>query len=109
MLHPCHGRGGNAVTDGEVAMATLEERVQALEDKEEILHLLNRYAWAMDTGRDVDEWNDLYTEDAVWQGTPVTSTAGVGVVHIEGRQALAEWWLRAGRDAPDYWGPGKRA
>jgi ketosteroid isomerase-like protein len=90
-------------------MPTLEERVQALEDKEEILHLMNAYAHAMDEGRDIDAWNDLYTEDAVWQGTPVTSTGGTGLTRIEGRKAMAEWWLRAGRAEAAYWGPGHRA
>jgi len=90
-------------------MATLEERVQKLEDKEAILHLMNAYAHAMDTGRDIDAWNDLYTEDAVWQGTPVTETGGTGLTRIAGRKAMAEWWLRGGRDKPEFWGRGHRA
>src|SRR5260221_11513206 len=89
--------------------ATLEDRIQVLEDKEAIRHLFNAYGHAMDTGRDIDAWNDLYTEDAVWQGTPVTETAGTGLTRIEGREAMAEWWLRGGRDKEEYWGPGQRA
>src|SRR5260221_4222296 len=89
--------------------ATLEDRIQVLEDKEAIRHLFNAYGHAMDTGRDIDAWNDLYTEDAVWQGTPVTETAGTGLTRIEGREAMAEWWLRGGRDKAEYWGLGRRA
>jgi len=92
-----------------VTTAALEERIQVLEDKEAIRHLFNAYGHAMDTGRDIDAWNDLYTEDAVWAGTPVTETGGHGANRIEGREAMAEWWLRAGRDKDEYWGPGHRA
>src|SRR2546425_10629621 len=79
-------------------MPTLEERVQKLEDKEAILHLMNAYGHAMDTGRDIDAWNDLYTEDAVWAGTPITETGGTGLKRIEGRKPKGEGWGRRGRD-----------
>jgi hypothetical protein len=88
---------------------TIEERLQKLEDKEEILHVLHRYAYAMDFGRDPDEWMDLYTEDGVWKGNAITSTAGAGSGdRIEGRKALAEWYMRSGRATDEYWGLGRR-
>lgn len=88
--------------------AILEARLRALEDKEAVLHTLHAYARAMDFGRDVDAWVDLFTDDGVWKGTPITSTAGSGIVRVEGRAALGEWYLRGGRGGPEYWGLGFR-
>lgn len=97
-------------------MTTLEERVQALEeqvqvlkDKEAILRTLYDYVHAMDYGRDVDAWNDLYTEDGVWKGTTLTSTAGKGGDRLQGHKELGEWYLRSGRDKPEFWAPGTHA
>lgn len=91
------------------ALEAKEARLQTLEDKEAIRRLIHAYGREMDYGRDGDAWNDLYTGDGIWQGTPVTGTAGIGVARIEGHAALREWWLRGGRAEPDYWGPGHRA
>lgn len=49
-------------------MATLEERVQRLEDNEEIRRLKIRYARAVDAGFDVDTLVSLFTPDGVWDG-----------------------------------------
>lgn len=49
-------------------MPKLEERVQRLEDIEEIRRLKVRYAQAVDAGFDVDTLMSLFTDDAVLDG-----------------------------------------
>lgn len=88
-------------------MLTIEElakRVQILEDEKAILHTLYEYGHVLDYGRDPDQWVDLFTEDGVWKGTPVTTHAGAGSGdRVEGHAALAEWLFRGGRSEPEYW------
>jgi hypothetical protein len=49
---------------------TLEQRVRAIEDREAILKTMYDYAYAIDFGKDVREYTDLYTDDAVFQSVP---------------------------------------
>ena len=49
-------------------MASLEDRVQLLEDIEAIRRLKIRYARLCDTGYDGGKLAALFTEDAVWDG-----------------------------------------
>jgi hypothetical protein len=66
---------------------SLEERLQALEDRDEIARLKARYCqlndggWAGPTHDHVDEVVDLFVEDAVWDGGPVAGKA-VGKANI---------------------------
>lgn len=49
-------------------MSTLEERVQRLEDLEELRRLKIRYAQLCDANYDADGLAALFAEDAVWNG-----------------------------------------
>ena len=49
-------------------MTSLEDRVQLLEDIEEIRRLKIKYAQICDTGYDGTKLAALFTEDAVWDG-----------------------------------------
>lgn len=73
-------------------MPTIEERLQALEDKEGVLRTLHDYAHMLDYGRDGDAFADLWVEDGLWKGTSVTTTAGSGSTRIEGRKELRDWF-----------------
>ena len=77
---------------------SLEQRVRAIEDKEAILKTMYQYAYTIDFGKDVHEYTDLYTEDAVFQNNlSVTSTTATPEVTrpstgaVAGRQALEKW------------------
>jgi ketosteroid isomerase-like protein len=60
---------------------SLEARLQALEDREEIARLKARYCqlndggWNGPTHAQVDEVVDLFVDDAVWDGGPVAGKA----------------------------------
>jgi hypothetical protein len=60
---------------------SLEERLQALEDREEIARLKARYCrfndggWAGPSHAHIEEVGELFTEDAVWDGGPVAGRA----------------------------------
>ena len=56
----------------------LETRLRALEAKEEIRELFNRYAFTADTG-DAKGWSEVWAEDAVYESSAVT---------IRGREAF---------------------
>jgi SnoaL-like domain len=62
-------------------MPTLEERVQRLEDIEDIRRLKIRYAGLCDAQYDLDGLASLFTDDAVWDGG---SDFGV----YQGKQAI---------------------
>ena len=93
-------------TGQEERIRALEEQMKFFLDKEAIIRTLHEYVHVMETGRDVDQWNDLFTKDGVWKGEPITSTAGSRGDRLEGHKQLGEWWLRAGRDKPEFWAPG---
>ena len=71
---------------------TIEERLQVLEDIEEIRKLKARYAAACDDNYDADAIAALFIEDAVWDG----GTLG----KAEGRPAIRKFFLRASEFFP---------
>jgi NAD(P)-dependent dehydrogenase (short-subunit alcohol dehydrogenase family)/ketosteroid isomerase-like protein len=77
--------GNMAVTEQK---QTLEERIQRLEDLEEIRVLMVRYAAAMDNNFDTDEIASLFAEDAVWRISPATPVTG----RHEGREAIRKFF-----------------
>jgi ketosteroid isomerase-like protein len=60
---------------------TLEQRIQALEDREELVKLKARYVnlndggWAGPTHTDPSAVADLFVEDGIWDGSPHTGYA----------------------------------
>ena len=72
----------------ETKTLTLEQRVQRLEDYEEIRQLMVRYAAAMDNNFDANEIASLFTEDAVWTISPATPVTG----RHEGREAIGKFF-----------------
>jgi hypothetical protein len=84
---------------------SLEQRVRALEDHEAILKTMYQYAYTIDFGRDVREYTDLYTDDAVFQSIAAPlpgSAANAGATApregsakgpgaVVGREALEKW------------------
>lgn len=81
------------------AQKSLEQRLKAIEDREAILKTLHAYAYTIDFGREVREYTDLYTEDAVFQSVmspaprgasdwgPIARVPGA----VVGREALEKW------------------
>jgi ketosteroid isomerase-like protein len=81
------------------AQKSLEQRVKAIEDREAILKTMHAYAYVIDFGREVREYTDLYTEDAVFQSVlapaprgasdwgPIARAPGA----VVGRDALEKW------------------
>jgi uncharacterized protein (TIGR02246 family) len=97
-------------------MRTLEERMRALEDVEEIKQLKARYAAACDNNYDADAIAALFTEDAVWDGGSLGKAEGREkirkffrrapeffpfaihnvmnpVIEVDGDRATAQWYL----------------
>lgn len=83
---------------------TLEQRVRAIEDREAILKTMYDYAYALDFGKDVREYTDLYTDDAVFQSVPPPPTGAAvpadlaaraemrpAAGAVVGRKALEAW------------------
>jgi len=68
---------------------TIEERLRALEDREEIVKLKARYAnyndggWSGPTHAYPDEVANMFVEDGIWDGTPVAGYA-------QGREQIRE-------------------
>src|SRR5579859_4374513 len=87
----------------EERLQELEARVRHFEDREQILRTLYDYVHMMENGRDADAYAELFTEDGVWDGRPVTSTGGAGGFRVEGRKAIREWFNEPGKDDPKYW------
>jgi hypothetical protein len=73
---------------------TLEQRLQRLEDREEILRTLHQYSHALDFGKDAAEFADCFTDDGVWYSTIEGKWAGTRGVRLEGRAQLAAWHAR---------------
>jgi hypothetical protein len=81
---------------------TLEERVKALEDQQEIYRTLNQYSRTLDYGTDPAAWLDCFTEDGVWHTQAAGRWSGTGGVRAEGHKQLAEWYMKSGRDKPEW-------
>ena len=65
-------------------MSTLEEQLQRLEDMEAIKRLKHRYARLCQQHFDPPGLTDLFTEDAVWEGS--------GIGKFEGKPAIHDFW-----------------
>lgn len=77
-------------------MATIEERLQALEDERSILRTLFQYSSALDHDREPDRFLDCFTESAVWTSSIDGEYAGApgATVRLEGREQLEAWFRR---------------
>jgi SnoaL-like domain len=88
-----------------VLMATIEERLQALEDERSILRTLFQYSNALDEDRDPARFIDCFTESAVWRSSidgPYAGAAGA-TLRLEGHKEIAAWFLsRPRRGDSDY-------
>jgi ketosteroid isomerase-like protein len=73
-------------------MKTIEDRLRALEDIEEIRNLKARYAAACDDNYNADAIAELFAEDAVWD-------AGA-LGHAEGRVAIRKFFSRSAEFFP---------
>jgi hypothetical protein len=70
-------------------LKAIEDRLQVLEDVEEIKDLQARYAGACDRGYDPEEITPLFTDDCIWDGGEVLG-------RVEGLAALREFFATAG-------------
>jgi hypothetical protein len=64
-----------------VSDATIEERIQRLEDIEAIKQLKCRYAAACDDDYNADDLACLFTEDAIWDGGQMGRNVGRQAIH----------------------------
>lgn len=64
---------------------SIEQRLQALEDRLEIIELEATYARAFDE-RDGETWSGLFTEDGIYQSRPVGDAPPL--TFVQGRPAL---------------------
>jgi ketosteroid isomerase-like protein len=74
-------------------MASLEERVRALEDEKEIRRTLIQYSHAVDERdtQDPSVLGDCFTEDAVWWASIDGPWAGAGGARHTGRAEIEAW------------------
>lgn len=72
--------------------ADLAQRIQVLEDIEEIKRLKHRYCGLCDDQYDADALAELFTEDAVWDGQERGRN--------EGREAIRQFFQRAPQRLP---------
>jgi hypothetical protein len=78
---------------------SLEQRLKAMEDREAILKTMHAYAYTIDFGREIHEYTDLYTEDAVFQSVLAPAPRGAsdwgpisrGPSAVVGREGLEKW------------------
>ena len=73
-------------------MATLDERVRALEDEKAILETLVCYARCMDQGDDNAVFANCFTDSGVWQATIDGPWAGLGGSRHAGRLEIERWF-----------------
>lgn len=69
----------------------LEKRIQALEDIQAIKHLKARYAAACDDFYNPEEMEEIFAEDAVWDG-------GEDFGRYEGRAAIKQFFADVSKD-----------
>ncbi|WP_194420663.1 nuclear transport factor 2 family protein [Microbacterium abyssi] len=72
--------------------ASIEQRLQALEDKLEIIDLEATYARSFDE-RDGERWSSLFTENGVYQSRPVGDAPSA--TFVQGRLALSRFCTEA--------------
>jgi len=85
-------------------MATLEERIAALEDQAAITRTLLQYVHAIDQGQDPAEFSDCFTENGVWWSSIDGPFAGLGGSRHEGRKDIEKWFAdmpRASKGSAD--------
>ncbi len=75
---------------------SLEQRVRALEDKEAILKVMYQYAYTIDFGHDVNEYTDLYTDDAL--SFRATRRRTLRREHPPGKAGVLYWVARGWRN-----------
>lgn len=63
-------------------MATLEQRLQAMEDRQALQDLLNAYCTAVDSLTDMEGLLDCFTDDAVFD------LGGIHLPRFDGREAI---------------------
>jgi ketosteroid isomerase-like protein len=73
-------------------MATLEERVRALEDEKAILETLVRYAQCMDQGDHGRDFVECFTESGVWWASIEGPWAGIAGSRHVGRADLGRFF-----------------
>jgi hypothetical protein len=74
-------------------MTSIEDRLQRLEDIEDIRALKYRYAELCDDGYQPEGLADLFMPDGVWDG-------GDDYGRYEGREAIAGYWRGCGENIP---------
>ena len=75
-------------------LRALEAAVRELQDKEQILRTLYQYSHALDRATQADDMVDCFTENGVWRSSVGSKTAGIAGALVEGRAAIAEWFMR---------------
>ena len=91
----CAWRAGlrlRATGGGDNGVATLEERLQALEDEKAILDTLVQYAHCMDQGDDNAVFGDCFIESGVWWASIDGPWAGLGGSRHQGRSEIERWF-----------------
>ena len=73
-------------------MATLEERIKALEDDKEIRRTLLQYVQVIDQGTDPAQMGDCFTDDGVWWASIDGPFAGIAGSRHEGRKDIEHWF-----------------
>jgi hypothetical protein len=72
-------------------LASIEERLQALEDEREIRFTLDQYCFAKDHGPDTGPLLDSFTETGTFEYYPVGRWAEPINARFEGRDELERW------------------
>lgn len=73
-------------------MATLEERVQRMEDRQALQDLLTAYCTAVDSLTDMDGLLDCFTDDAVFD------LSGIDLPRFEGREQIRGFFIPVFKD-----------
>jgi ketosteroid isomerase-like protein len=91
-----------SAASAKTAKGSVERQLRASEDRAAILQTLYAYTYSVDFGKDMHEYTDLYTDDALFQsvaapGRPWSMSATVeegsrtGPGAVVGREALEKW------------------
>ena len=81
----------------------LEERAKLHDDREAILRTIYAYSYNLDHATTPDEFADCFTESALWWSSVEGTYGGTaGGLRLEGRPAIAEWFMASGRGTPAW-------